>query len=106
MLVLILLVSGLFVIDSICRSAKAKYGDKDYVGPRFALKMADTLASLADLSPDDLRSAKRVVTEWKRRSMFPEVVYPDFIGRPAEHFDPLDLPSPGQVDSRLTLQLS
>ncbi|GAB5362445.1 hypothetical protein AAMO2058_000797500 [Amorphochlora amoebiformis] len=65
---------ALYVMDSICRHSRAKYGEKDpYVG-RFARKLEGTFQSLVECPEEDLDSMARVVGVWTSRKIFPPAV--------------------------------
>jgi hypothetical protein len=66
--------SCIFIIDSICRNAKIKLGEKDNFTPRFAKNIVSTVEK-AFMSPKaDHENIKRVVGLWAKNNLFSEEV--------------------------------
>lgn len=64
--------SCIYIIDSICRNAKTKLGEKDNFTPRFGKNIVATLEK-AFMSPkSDHENIKRVVGLWAKNNLFDE----------------------------------
>lgn len=67
--------SCIFIIDSICRNAKTKLGDKDKYTPRFATNIVSTVEK-AFMSPkSDYENIKRVVGLWAKNNLFSDEIH-------------------------------
>ncbi len=66
--------SCVYIIDSICRNARSKLGDKDNFTPRFSKNIAETMER-AFMSPkSDHDAIKRVIGLWAKNNVFPDDV--------------------------------
>ena len=63
---------GLYVIDSLLRKSRAKFGEgpKDVFAARLSGNMLLTFAKLIEVRRSDLDRVKRILDSWKSKSMF------------------------------------
>jgi hypothetical protein len=63
-------VSGLFVIDSICRASRKRFSSNDPYTPRFASKLEGIMGAVKAVPPGDMKTVFKVVDGWKQHSTF------------------------------------
>lgn len=64
----------MFIIDSICRNAKIKLGEKDNFTPRFAKNIVSTVEKAFSSPKSDHDKIKRVVGLWAKSNLFSEEI--------------------------------
>jgi len=66
--------SGLYLVDSICKAAQNKLGDKDVFTPQFAKRIEETLNDAFECPPKDRDALRRVINIWIQNKIFPDEV--------------------------------
>eukprot|EP00466_Bigelowiella_natans_P010074 jgi/Bigna1/142162/aug1.67_g16870 len=63
---------AVYVIDSICRHSRARFGPKDKYAGRIGRKLESIFTTLVDCDDDQLNAIARVVGLWTAKKIFPE----------------------------------
>eukprot|EP01089_Gocevia_fonbrunei_P007291 TRINITY_DN1836_c0_g4_i2.p1 TRINITY_DN1836_c0_g4~~TRINITY_DN1836_c0_g4_i2.p1 ORF type:complete len:788 (-),score=168.91 TRINITY_DN1836_c0_g4_i2:106-2469(-) len=87
--------ASLYIIDSICRHSRTKFGDKDVYVRRFSKNLEKSFDYIFQCVKSDQDSVRRVISLWSKNSVFPNEIIATLVdmSRQKTGVEPPDIPS-------------